>query len=291
MNNIDFIDNAYTEDGLRLPMIHFNTHKKDICVIFVHGMCQTIIDNYFAVVCGNLLSKNNIGFIYAHNRGHSIENDILMKDGTYERYGCMYEIFEDCVYDIDLAISEAKQLGYKRFILMGHSYGCNKVIYYNYKNKTDILGIILASAPDMVGLQLYRQQDYNELIKEAKENIEKGDSTKLLSNIIEDYMYMSSGTYYNWFNSESNLDNLPIMGNSENWIQLENIQVPLLTFSGDKETDNYLHLDILKEKAKNCKNFEYKIIDDADHFYHNKEKEISNLIYNWISNKFKGGKK
>lgn len=27
-------------------MVHFNSKDKDICIIFIHGMCQTIIDNY-----------------------------------------------------------------------------------------------------------------------------------------------------------------------------------------------------------------------------------------------------
>lgn len=286
MNHIEFINNAYTKDNLCLPMIHFNSNEKDICVIFIHGMCQTIIDNYFATVCGNILAENNIGFLYEHNRGHSIENDILMKDGSYARYGCMYEIFEDCILDIDLAINKAKKLGYKRFILMGHSYGCNKLIYYYYKKHPNILGLVLASAPDMVGLQLYRQKDYKELIKEAKVNIDNDDETKLLSNLVEDYMYMSSKTYYNWFNQKSNLDNLPVMGNSENWYQFESINVPILTFSGSNETDNYLHLDLLKDKAKICNDFEYKIINNTNHFYTNKENEIGDIILNWIKNRF-----
>ena len=46
-----------------------------------------------------------------------------MKDGSYKRCGCMYEIFEDCILDIDLALKQAKELGYKRICLMGHSYG------------------------------------------------------------------------------------------------------------------------------------------------------------------------
>ena len=291
MTNIEFINNAYTKDDLRLPIIHFNGDKKDLCVIFIHGMCQTIIDNYFATVWGKILSENKIGFIYAHNRGYSIENDILMKNGTYTRCGCMYEIFEDCVIDIDLAIEVAKKLGYKRLILMGHSYGCNKLIYYYYKKHPDILGMVLASAPDMMGLQLYRQKDYEQLIKEAKENIDNNKPTKLLSNIIENYMYMSSQTYYNWFNKQSNLDNLPVMGNSDNWYQFESIDVPILTFSGANETDNYLHLDLLKEKAKKCKDFEYKIIENTNHFYFNKESEIGYLILDWIKNIIKGENK
>lgn len=282
MNNINFINDSYTTDGLRLPMVHFESRKKDICVIFVHGMCQTIIDNYFSIVCGNILSENNIGFIYEHNRGHSIENDILMKDGTYKRYGCMYEIFEDCIYDIDLALNKAKELGYKRFILMGHSYGCNKLIYYYYKKKPDIFGMVLASAPDMVGLQLYRQKDYKKLIKEAKENIDNNKGDSLLSNLVEDYMYMSSRTYYNWFNKNSNLDNLPVMRNTKKWYQFESLNIPILTFSGTLETENYLHLDLLKEKAKNCDNFMYKYIEGANHFYTNKENEIALLILEWV---------
>ncbi len=286
MANIEFINDAYTKDNLRLPIIHYSNEKKDICVIFVHGMCQTIIDNYFAIVLGNFLSEHEIGFLYAHNRGYSIENDILMKDGSYIRCGCMYEIFENCVLDIDLAIEKAKELGYKKIILMGHSYGCNKLIYYYYKKNPDILGMILASAPDMVGLQLLSQKDYNQLIKEAKNNIDNGNPTKLLSNLVEEYMYMSSQTYYNWFNKNSNLDNLPVMGNSNNWYQFETINIPILTFSGSQETDNYLHLDLLKEKAKSCNDFEYKIINNTNHFYFNKESEISHLILAWIENRF-----
>lgn len=282
MKNIEFIDDAYTSDGLRLPMVHFGCSKKDVCVIFVHGMCQTIIDNYFATVWGNMLSMEGFGFLYAHNRGYSIENDILKKDGSYVRLGCMYEIFEDSLLDIDLAIEMARKLGYKRFVLMGHSYGCNKLIYYFYKRHPEILGMVLASAPDMVGLQLLRQENYSELIKEAKENVDNGDGTKLLSSLVEDYMYMSSATYYNWFNEDSNLDNLPVMGNSENWYQFESIDVPILTFSGTLETENYMHLDMLKEKAVNSPSFEYKYIDDANHFYIGKEEEIGKLISDWL---------
>ena len=285
--DIEFINNAYTRDGLRLPMLHFESNKKDICVICIHGMCGTIIDNYFATVWGKLLAKNDIGFIYEHNRGHSIENDIVMKDGSFKRCGCMYEIFEDCIYDIDLAIQTAKEKGYKRIILLGHSLGCNKVIYYYYKKHPNILGMILASAPDMIESHLLIEPDYEELLKEAKENIDKNQPTKLLHKMIEDYMYMSSQTYYNWFHKNSNLNNLPIISNPKNWEQLETIDVPILTFSGSKDEDYYLHLDLLKEKATNCKNFEYQIIENTGHTYQEKELETGTLILNWINKNFK----
>lgn len=281
--DIEFISNAYTTDGLKLPMVHFESSEKDICVICIHGMCGTIIDNYFATVWGKLLSKESIGFIYEHNRGHSIENDIVMKDGTTKRYGCMYEIFEECVYDIDLAIEIAKNRGYKRIILLGHSYGCNKVIYYYYKKHPDIFGMILASAPDMVGFHLSIQSDeYQELLREAKKNIDHHEPEKLLHKMIEDYMYMSSGTYYDWYHEGSLLNNLPVITNPEHWEQFETIDVPILTFSGSNEKDHYLHLDLLKEKAIHCPDFQYKIIEGTGHTYRNKETEVGNLMNDWI---------
>jgi len=285
--NIEFISDKYTLDGLKLPMVHFESDNKDICVICIHGMCGSIIDNYFATVWGKELSKNNIGFIYEHNRGHSIENDIVMKDGTYKRCGCMYEIFEESIYDIDLAIKTSLEKGYKRIILLGHSYGCNKVIYYYYKKHPNILGIVLASAPDMIGSHIMNQEDYEELLKEAKENIDNGEPNKLLHKMVEDYMYMSSQTYYNWYNLNSNLNNIPVIKNDNHWEQLESVDVPILTFSGSNEEDYYLHLDLLKEKAINCNNFEYKIIENTSHTYPSKENEIAHLILNWI-NKIKG---
>ncbi len=283
MNNIEFISDAYTTDGLKLPMVHFESDEKDICVICIHGMCGTIIDNYFATVWGKLLAEKNIGFIYEHNRGHSIENDIVMKDGTFKRCGCMYEIFEDSIYDIDLAIDTAKKKGYQRVILLGHSYGCNKVIYYYYKKHPDILGIILASAPDMIGSHLLAQADeYQELLNEAKENINHNEPTKLLHKMVEDYMYMSSQTFYNWYHEGSALNNLPVIANPKHFEQFETIDVPILTFSGLKEADYYLHLDLLKEKALNCPDFEYHLIENTGHTYKDKEIEIGHLIYDWV---------
>ena len=284
--NIEFINNAYTVDGLMLPMVHFESKEKDVCIICIHGMCGTIVDNYFATVWGKILSEKNIGFIYEHNRGHSIENDIVMNDGSFKRCGCMYEIFEDCIYDIDLAIQTAKDKGYKKIILLGHSYGCNKVIYYYYKKHPNILGIILASAPDMIGSHLLVEPDYKELLEEAKKNIDNNEPQKLLHKMIEDYMYMSSLTYYNWYNKNSNLNNLPVISNKEHWEQFETIDVPVLTFSGSNEEDYYQHLDLLKDKALNCNNFEYKIIDNTGHTYKNKEKEIANLIFDFINKNF-----
>lgn len=282
--NIEFINDAYTKDNLRLPCVHFESTKKDICVVFIHGMCGTIIDNYFATVWGKKLSENNIGFIYEHNRGHSIENDLVCRDGTFKRYGCMYELFEESILDIDLALDLAYSKGYKRIVLMGHSYGCNKVIHYYYKKKPNLMALILASAPDMVGIHNILEPNKEGLLDEAKNNLDNNEGDKLLSRLVEDYMYMSSKTYYDWYNEESNLNNLPILENPKDWKEFSSIDIPILTFSGGNEEYYYKKLELLKSKALNCPNFVYKIINDTGHTYQGKEDELGNIILEFIDN-------
>lgn len=284
--NIEFINTAYTEDGLKLPMVHYNSENKDICVICIHGMCANFADNYFASVFGKTLVEQQIGFIYEYNRGHDLENDIVMRNGDFKRCGTMYEIFEDSIYDLDLAIKQAKELGYKRIILLGHSLGCNKVIYYYYKKKPEIIGIILASAPDMLGAHKLEEEDYQELLKEAKENIANNEGEKLLHKKVEDYMYVSSSTYYNWYNENSNLNNLPIIANPKSWPQIASIDVPILAFSGANEEDYYQQLELIKKKAIGCQNFTGRIIEDTNHTYNHKEQITANLIKDWIKNNF-----
>lgn len=278
-----FINDCYTKDKLKLPMIHYESLEKDICIVCVHGMCSNFLNNSFYHIWGEYVSNNNIGFIYFYNRGHDIENDMLREDSSICRCGTRYEIFEESIYDIDSAVDMAISLGYKRIILLGHSYGCNKVIYYMYKKKSNISGIILCSIPDMIGIHKLYENDYDKLLREAKCNIDNNDCDKLLSKLIEGYMYMSSKTYYNWYRDNSNLDNFPILNNSNNWYQFESIYVPILTFSGELEEEYYKDFNLIKEKACNAKSFSSYLIPNANHVYEGKEEYIAKIIYKWIS--------
>ena len=279
---MEFINNCYTKDKLKLSMIHYESLEKDICIICVHGMCSNFLNNSFYHVWGEYLSNKNIGYIYFYNRGHDIENDMLREDGSIYRCGTRYEIFEESIYDIDSAVDKAINLGYKRIILLGHSYGCNKVIYYMYKKKANISGVILGSIPDMIGIHKLYEKDYESLLKEAKDNIDNNDGDKLLPKLIEDYMYMSSKTYYNWFRDNSNLDNFPILNNSNNWSQLESRCVPILTFAGELEEEYYKKFDFIKEKVCGAKSFSSYLISDTGHMYEGMEEYIAEIIYKWV---------
>lgn len=277
----------YTEDNLCLQGTYFDSGKLDCCVLFIHGQAQSIVDNYFAYVLGKYLSNNGISFLYSHNRGHSYINCMGKKDGSLEINGATFEIFEDCLKDIEVWIKKVKNLGYKKIILMGHSLGCNKALYYLSKNREDVQGLILASAPDMVGITKKEESEFDNLLTEAESNIKNNNPRKLLNTLIGGTDYISSATFISEALENSNIDNFPIERNPEIFEQLSTINIPILSFAGSNEYPTYLKQYLLKEKATNCNNFEYQIIDNANHFYNNKEEEISKILLKWINRNIK----
>lgn len=284
MYKIEFIY-GQSEDGLKLQGTHWNSDLKDICVVCIHGMGGNIIENYFAHVFGDVFTDSNIGFIYGHNRGYSHINDIQdVITGHHRRVGATFEIFEDCIYDIDLWVKEALNLGYKKVILLGHSFGCNKCIYYlSQKNNDNIVGLALASPPDMQGLTRGGKTNYNDLMEEAIQNIKNNEPKKILSSMLGGWNYVSSESYFNWFKEGSNCDNLPIKRNPEKFEQLSKINIPIFAFSGENEEELYHKLDVIKSKALNCPSFDYTIVNNSGHTYKKVEDTVANLILNWIN--------
>ena len=130
----------------------YGENFRDICVIITNGNCGNVFENKFLRDVGENLEKNNISFIYAHNSGAFHRIDTLTKNG--QPIGNTYELFENCVEDLQAYIDFVNDCGYKHIILGGHSYGANKVIYYLSKNQNEKIDkYILISPTDTLNLK------------------------------------------------------------------------------------------------------------------------------------------
>lgn len=283
---------VWTKDNLRLQGVHYEPSSKDICVLDVHGMSGNILENYFAHVLGKTLAKNDIGFLYGHNRGYNHINDIVTKevgeDGGYKtvRMGATYERFEGCINDISAWMEVVRKLGYSRTIILGHSLGCNKTIHYFAQNKLqDIKGIILASPPDMVGLAR-QEKNYQEQLKEAKENIRNNQPRKILPSKLWDWYDISAQTYLDLFEDEGPADNLPVERNPQEFAELSTINVPILGIMGENDDiairTLQQDLDLISSKATSCPDFIKKFIPNANHVYSNQEEAFANVVLDWV---------
>lgn len=294
-NQLDHI-RIWTSDGLRLQGVHYEPRtSKNLCVLIVHGMSGNIIENYFADILGKTLAGNELGCIYGHNRGYNHTNDIatkkVKKEGGYEtkRIGATYERFRDCIYDIDAWLKEVRKVGYKKIILLGHSLGCNKTLYYFHRKKPkDVVGIILASPPDMVGLvkKSEYQSNYKGLLKEARKNVKEGKQRKILSSMIWDWYHLSSQTFLDLFEENGPADNLSVLRNPKEFPELASINLPILAIMGEYD-DIAIRtlqedLDLTESKATGCSSFTKKFIPKASHNYDRQEQVFAESVLEWI---------
>lgn len=282
-----------TSDDLRLMSVHYQPEKKDVAILSIHGMSGNIIENKFQHVIGERAANEGVGFIASHNRGHNHINDIptskLQEKGgyIYKRYGVVYEIFEDCLIDIDGWLEEVRKLGYKKIILMGQSLGCNKVVYYMSQRKpNDVIGVILASPPDMVGqVKPEYQPNRDEMIAEAREYMAKGEPRKLLTRQLWDFYNLSAQTFLSLFTPGNNADNLPVLENPEVWPQLASIKQPILAFMGEYDDIAIRRLEddlsLIKQKATGAASFTETMIPKASHTYDGQEDAVAEVVAEW----------
>lgn len=284
-----------TSDDLKLPGIYYPSDTKDVCILFIHGMSGFLLENYFGHVFGRLAQEHNLGYIYTHNRGYAHINDIrtseMNDDGGFKtkRGGAVYERFEGCVPDIEAWLVKGRELGYKKFVIVGHSLGGPKIVHHFYKEQPkDVIGLVLASPADMVGLVKKNeyQPNYPELLEEARQNVAKGNPEKLLSGKVWDWYVLSSQTFLDLFEEGGPADVLPLFDNPEHFPELEAVNVPIYCIMGEHDDIAIRTLEedmeLLKTKAINAPSFDTHLLPGANHGYEGKEQEFAAKVIEWV---------
>ena len=256
-----------TSDDLKLPGIYYPTDSKDVCILFIHGMSGFFLENYFGHVFGRLAQDYNFGYIYTHNRGYAHINDIRTsekkQDGGFKsrRGGAVYERFEGCVPDIDAWLEKGRELGYKKFVVIGHS----------------LVGLVK---------KMEYQPNYLDLLQEARKNVSEGNPEKLLSGKVWDWYVLSSQTFLDLFEEGGPADVLPVFDNPEHFIELEAVDVPIFCIMGEHDDIAIRTLEedmaLLKTKATNAKSFDTFLLPGANHGYEGKETEFAQKIIEWV---------
>ncbi|MEM0154777.1 MAG: DUF1749 domain-containing protein [Methanothrix sp.] len=167
-------------DGLMLYSMLARPRKvTDKAILHIHGLGGSFYGSNSIPEILSEAKKKGIAFMSVLTRGSYIIESFGYKSGDKELLaGSALERFEDCVYDIDGAISSLRKMGFKKIFLEGHSTGCQKILYYmnskKAKNSKNVKAIALISPVDDHNYDLYNmgKARYSKLIRIAKK--EKG---------------------------------------------------------------------------------------------------------------------
>lgn len=274
-------DNFILQGLLSIPTSHSNE-----VILHIHGMAGNFYENAFIEEMAKEYPKNEITFCSVNNRGHDYLSNIKHPDGSSQRVGSAYEIFEDCILDIEAWINFLYKKGFKKIHLQGHSLGCPKVIYYQAQKQDQRIGtIILLSLPDMYRIYLQdfknNQQRVNEL-----EKLKSLKDKDILGRWIWGEYPLSKKTYLNFFQKNSNVNIFPISDKNGNFSMLAKIKNDLILISGSKNDavvgDVKECLEIVKSKAISSNNVQLKIIEGAEHGFEGFEKELVSSVVNFL---------
>ncbi len=283
------ITNIETTDGLLLNGLLFGpTNPKNI-YIYIHGLG------------GNLFSKNELlkslvnkdtAVLAFNNRGSGLINffKIINSQNLKERrskiIGMAHEVFTDCVYDLEGAINKAKSLKAKNIYLIGHSTGCQKIIYYLYKKPNNKIKKIILLAPMCDFADTYKfteRKILNRALATAKKMVNQGSAHKLLpENIwpgpIDAQRFLS-------LNTIESAEEIFTYASGKKPSVLQKLNKPaLIVFAGEDEYADRPMEEISAwfEKTLTGKDIKIKTVADSYHNFADYFKPLSKIINNWI---------
>jgi len=275
-----------TKDGLMLyGLLARPKRKSGIALINVHGLTGNFYRSSYVKALAKAAVAANLNFLTIEERGSYIAFRPRLKNKNSKKYmaGGAFEKFEDSVFDIEGAIRFLGGLGIKKIFLIGHSTGCQKVTYYQYKKKDKRVKaiILLAPADDYnlqkaeLGKQFGSAAAFAKRNKNHKDALMPGRYTKALLGV-KRFLSFSDLRFAEarLFNYESN--KLKEFGT---------IRQPILALFGDKEEYALKpvreYMKIL-ERDTRSKRFDYLIIKGADHGFVGKEKNAAKAIMRWL---------
>lgn len=283
----------FTEDNIELQGLY--SAPRDVpaqaAIVHVHGLAGSFHENRFVDHLADMLTDRGYAFLTFNNRGHDYLSDLLKKKGsdwTYVDGGGAYELFAECLYDIDAALQFVRDQGVDDVYLLGHSFGANKVVFYQSQRKDEgVRGEILLSPNDDIGLQRNALgEDFDELLETALTMVEEGDGDALMPEGAFFSYPISARTYVDYFGPGSRRDTFPFRNPQAEFEELATIQYPILALLGNVNEYVLGDLDetlaLLERKATASSRVDTGIVGGAPHSYLGREEELSRIIGNWL---------
>ncbi len=257
------------------------------CVVQVHGMTDSYDGLGIVDAMMRAAFKNDMSYFTFDNRGYGTITVFrkLKEHMIYRTIGTSFENFKECLFDIDAALKMLRDRGYRNFILVGHSTGCQKITYYqSRRNKKSIKALILLGAADDLNYQIKMlgKRKYNESLEISRRLVRSGRGKELMPPEHEPN-YFSAKRYYELYRPGS------IEGNIYNYSgplkTLSKIKIPVLSMFGEREEYAVISprrmLKILSKKFTHpyCKE---ALIEGADHCFCHHEEEVEEAAAMWL---------
>lgn len=271
-------------DNIEQPGILYSPNNDtNKIVIHVHGLNGNFYENRFLDTIAKSYTDNNYAFLTFNNRGRDFITELLKGD-DFTIIGGSLERFKDCILDIDGIINWVNNKGYNEIILEGHSYGCNKVLYYyNHKKSDNIKKIVLLAPCDIPseGKKFLSKEEYDKAKSDSTRLVQEGKESDLIDFSVMANGKIAAGTYYYDFLPGGENDFIRYVDGANGKSEILNsIDIPTLIIFGDVDECVLTQpIEIVKEYlTNNINDCNIQIIEGADHSYAGRYEDLGKVI-------------
>jgi alpha-beta hydrolase superfamily lysophospholipase len=269
----------------------FGVQHPHRAVILTHGLTSNAFANHDLVVP---LADSQTGVLTYSNRGSEKiarfkRVDKRRKKGyTSCMIGEAHEVFTDCIDDIQGAVNFAKAKGAKEIILIGHSTGSQKTVYYLSKRTDPAIkgAVLLSPLSDFAGVHVMDTKGYYEKAKTyAEELVQKGMPHELIPTAIWPYLH-DAQRFLSLYTAESKEEVFCYATPHKRPRTLLKIKKPLLVVVGgdDSSADRPIRQIVQWfQKRLRKKQAEVVSIPHAPHNFYLHEREVVSAVSSWIS--------
>jgi pimeloyl-ACP methyl ester carboxylesterase len=243
-----------------------------IALVLIHGVAMNFYTGPLPVF-GKAFAEKGYDSLCMNTRGH----DWISRAGDLTDFGgATYENLEDCLLDIDAAIKWLSLQGYKRFILIGHSLGALKAIYYQgIRMRPEVIGVVSCSAPkQFYSARSIEQPGFKDRLVLAEEMVASGRG--------EEFLWAPTSGAMGIFTARTYISKYGRHENTDVRTQAERLGCFLLTIAGGAESDFFI--DYAKELAAAAQKSgaTLEVVPESDHFYNKRESDVVAIISTWL---------
>lgn len=239
-------------------------------VLLVHGVGGSFYTHPYPQLA-EALAEHGFTVLAANTRGHDWVS--RGSDGSPSA-GASFERIRDCLLDIDAGLACLGGQGFRRFVVMGHSLGAVKAVYYQgHRHRDDVAAVVSCSAPKLFySTRIQEQPDFAEKMARAQHLLAEGRGSELfVATAGSGAGLFSAQTYVDKYGPEEQTDLRPFA---------PALGCPLLTIAGSAEfTPSFV--PYAKELA-DLATGHCEIVEGAPHSYDGYEAQIAGLVSNWL---------
>lgn len=252
-----------TLDGFYRPA----AKKRAPLLVFVHGMGSNFYRAGLKKAFLEAAPARGFAVLSFNNRGA-------------ER-GTENESFRACLHDLDAAAAFARRRGHRRLVFIGHSTGCQKIVYWQARRRNPAVAglVLLAPADDYAVTRRDLGRRLEHKVAWARKMVAAGKGTAPIAGLYERFAAQRFLSLASLRALEAN-----VFRYAGPLTQFRRVKCPVLAVFGAEEEFAAIPpaemLAVLRRKTKS-RNFADWLIPGADHGFHGGEADLALSVCQW----------